>query len=115
MRRRLLAGLLGTILVTSPAVALPRRRAKLPIRPRIVNGLYTSLYPTTGALLDSADFSTASMICSGTLIGCQTFLTAGHCVEAALDPSLYSVFFQHAGFFHVSSIALHPSYNFPVG
>src|SRR5205085_4948728 len=60
-------------------------------------------------------FDTATLTCTGILIGCQTFLTAGHCVEGNLSPAAYSVFFQHAGFFHVASIALHPTYNFPVG
>jgi hypothetical protein len=82
--------------------------------PYIVNGLFTSQYPTTGALLDSANFNFADLICSGTLIGCRTFLTAGHCVESSLNPANYSVFLQHAGMFTVSSVALHPSYDFPV-
>lgn len=75
----------------------------------------TSQYPTTGALLDSSNFNIASMICSGTLIGCETFLTAGHCVDGDLIPSHYSVFLQHAGFFNVSSITMRPDFNFPVG
>lgn len=83
-------------------------------QPRIVNGLFTSLFPSTGALMDGSNPDTAGMICSGTLIGCQTFLTAGHCVAGNLNPSSYGVFFQHAGFFTVSSVALHPSYGFPV-
>lgn len=83
--------------------------------PEIVNGVMTAQYPTTGALLDGSNFSTASMICSGTLIGCQTFLTAGHCVAGNLNPSSYSVFLQHAGFFGVASVTLHPDFNFPVG
>jgi hypothetical protein len=85
------------------------------IAPRIVNGTVTSQYPTTGVLLDSGNFNFASMICSGTLIGCSTFLTAGHCVAGDLNPASYSVFLQHAGFFNVASIALHPDFNFPVG
>jgi hypothetical protein len=85
------------------------------LRPRIVNGVHTSDYPTAGALLDSANPNLARLVCSGTLIGCQTFLTAGHCVEGNLDPGSYSVFLQHAGFFTVASVALHPAYNFPAG
>jgi hypothetical protein len=93
--------------------------------PRIVNGTLTSLYPTTGALLVSGDPATASLECSGTLIGCQTFLTAGHCVcdtvgsncqgANAPNPAGFVVFLQHAGFFSVASISVHPSYDFPVG
>ena len=83
--------------------------------PNIVNGIMTAQYPTTGVLLHGSSFNDASMICSGTLIGCQTFLTAGHCVAGGLNPSRYAVFLQHAGFFDVASITLRPDFNFPVG
>ena len=86
-----------------------------PFQPHIVNGTLTSQYPTIGVLLDSSNPNSASMICSGTLVGCHTFVTAGHCVEGDLNPTHYSVFLQHAGFFTLSSIVLHPAYNFPVG
>jgi hypothetical protein len=86
-----------------------------PWSPRIVNGLYSSQYPSVGMLMDSSNFDVANMICSGTLIGCQTFLTAGHCVAGDLDPSSYSVFFQHAGFFSVASVTMRSDFNFPVG
>jgi hypothetical protein len=118
MRRSLPNVLLILCLVAANrgrADASPLRRFARRLRPQIVNGVLTSNFPTTGALLGGASFSTASLECSGTLIGCQTFLTAGHCVEGDLNPAHYSVFFQHAGFFAVQSIALHPSYNFPVG
>ena len=100
--------------------------------PRIVNGLLTSHFPSTGALLVGSDPDTALGKCSGVLIGCNTFLTAAHCVcmgrgnvdatgadcqeggVFAPDPSEFLVFLQHAGFFHVSRIAVHPEYTFPV-
>jgi len=82
-------------------------------QPRIVNGLTTTDFPTVGVLLDGGNPATASTSCSGTLIGCQTFLTAGHCVAGDLNPSHYSVFLQHAGPFSVAAVALHPAYNFP--
>ncbi len=82
------------------------------VQPRIVNGVLTSSYATTGALLLGADADTASMRCSGTLIGCSTFLTAGHCVEG-LTPGVLHVFLPNAGLFSVMSIALHPEYDFP--
>lgn len=85
-----------------------------PIQPRIVNGLLTHGFYSTGILLDSANPSQAALICSGTMIGCDTFLTAAHCVEDSLNPSHYGVFLQHAGFFAVSSVTIHPSYSFPV-
>ena len=105
---------LMTMLLLAPAVATGRHFPSR-IRPHIVNGVATQQFPTVGALLWGSDFDTASMICSGTLIGCQTFLTAGHCVEDDLDPSSYSVYLQHAGMFAVTSVALHPDYDFPVG
>ena len=95
------------------------------IQTRIVNGTLTGSYPAVGALLSPADSSRAQLVCSGTLIGCQTFLVAAHCVcpsigancqgHGAPDPSRYLVFLQHAGFFRVASVAVHPSYDFPAG
>ncbi len=94
--------------------------------PRIVNGTLTSQYPSVGALLAPANPNIASLLCSGTLIGCHTFLTAAHCVcdldgaacqsgPNAPNPGDYLVFLQHAGFFAVSSIAVRPDFEFPVG
>jgi hypothetical protein len=106
------------VLAAVPSLdARPHRRWRLPsVRPlpRIVNGVLTSQYPTIGALMDGSSAATASMICSGTLIGCETFVTAAHCVEDSLDPADYSVFLQHAGFFGVESVAIHPAYDYPV-
>ncbi len=83
-------------------------------QPRIVNGVTSHDYPTTGQLLYSeggpiSDGNQSSW-CSGTLIGCETFLTASHCVEDDLDPTHYRVFLQHAGVFDVVSVTQHPSY-----
>src|SRR5262245_19218751 len=84
--------------------------------PRIVNGTPTGQFPSVGALLAANEPDGAEIICSGTLIGCQTFLTAGHCVcdtfggacqpggPWAPDPTQFFVFLQHAGIFAVSSI-----------
>lgn len=82
---------------------------------RIVNGVVTTDYAAAGALLDGGNGSAAAVLCSGTLIGCGKFLTAGHCVDGSLDPADYTVFLQHAGFFTIASIARHPTYDFPVG
>lgn len=83
-------------------------------QPRIVNGLFTSEHATTGQLLSGSNPNTATSWCSGTMIGCNTFLTAAHCVEDDTNPNNYQVFLQHAGAFGVSSIRMHPNYNFPV-
>lgn len=88
--------------------------ANISVQPRIVNGLYTSDFPTTGQLLSGNDPTKASSWCSGTMIGCSTFLTAAHCVEDDSNPANYKVFLQHAGIFSVTSITSHPNYNFPV-
>jgi hypothetical protein len=59
-------------------------------------------------------------------VGCETFLTAAHCVCAtngalcqsgggAPDPGDWLVFLQHAGFFAVESIAVRSDFAFPVG
>lgn len=82
---------------------------------RIVNGTVTADFPSTGALLVPGNPDSAGLECSGTLIGCQTFLTAGHCVADDLNPNHYTVFLQNAGFFSVASVALHPDFNFPAG
>ncbi len=99
-------------------------------KPSIVNGTVTSAYPTTGALLiyDDASQSTFSTFCSGTLIGCQTFLTAAHCVcpdntdraetcqqHGLSDPSTLQVFLQHGGLFGVTRVAINPDYVFGQG
>jgi Trypsin len=89
---------------------------------KIVNGLETHLFPSTGMLVISD-----GSLCSGVLVGCQTFLTAAHCVctlngvaafdgvqcnarPDLLDPGRFGVFFQHAGAFRVASVAVNPSY-----
>lgn len=81
--------------------------------PRIVNGVLTASFPTTGALLKGHDAASAQAWCSGTLIGCRTFLTAAHCVADDRRASSYKVFLQHAGVFDVASVSFHENYNFP--
>jgi hypothetical protein len=97
--------------------------------PRIVNGHETATYPTTGAMLlyQDATQTVLSGICTGTLIGCQTFVTAAHCVcrtsaldaqscrrGGLVDPATVLVFFQHAGFFPVESATINPAFEFAV-
>src|SRR3989441_7374878 len=89
----------------------------------IVNGRPTSGFPAAGALLLGDDPATAVTWCSGVLIGCETFLTAAHCVcdtngagcQGARAPSPLGrlVYLQHAGFFRAAGIRVHPDYQFP--
>jgi hypothetical protein len=89
---------------------------------KIVHGLESSLYSSVGMLV-----TTDGSLCSGVLIGCQTFLTAAHCIctipgvaaldgaqcnasPDQLDPARFLVFFQQAGTFRVASVAVHPGY-----
>jgi hypothetical protein len=97
------------------------------IHPLIVNGVATFSYPATGALLLYSDANRSNLfgLCSGTLIGCRTFLTAAHCVcpdnatdatscerQGLVDPATLQVFFQHAGLFGVATVSISPQYNF---
>jgi hypothetical protein len=92
--------------------------------PSIASGTLTSAFPSTGALLSGRDPETASSWCSGVMIGCQTFLTAAHCVcerngsacqgAGAPRPDGRLVYLQHAGFFRIASIRVHPGFAFPV-
>jgi hypothetical protein len=108
--------------VVTAVTCLPAAAERL--EPRIVNGVLSFADPSVGALLFGDDPDQAIAFCSGTLVGCNTFVTAAHCVcdldgaacqsgPAAPDPAEWHVFFQHAGFFAVQSIAVNPGYEFP--
>lgn len=94
--------------------------------PRIVNGLESQGFPNVGALL-RLDGALHEMACSGTMIGCRTFLTAAHCVcpdpgdrcqaggnpaqgDHPPNPAEYRVFLQHAGIFDVQSIRVNEDF-----
>jgi hypothetical protein len=85
-------------------------------RPLVVNGNFSQHHPTTGALLvDVGGHLTGT--CTGTLVGCDAFVTAAHCVcsgdiSCTPNPAPYRVFLQHAGIFNVAGITVHPSYLF---
>src|SRR5262249_51261492 len=119
--RRRLPALAALVLGVAPSHAARPPAPPLRAVTRIVNGTYTSLYPSTGALLFGSDPSSAWTWCTGTLIGCGTFLTAAHCVCdrsgpqcQSLDPASRSVFLQHAGFAQIASIAVPSEYAYPV-
>lgn len=95
--------------------------------PRIVNGSVTGGFASVGALLmqDTNDPDQLDGLCSGTLIGCRTFLTAAHCVcpestenaagclrEGTTDPATLRVFLPNAGILTVQSVAINPLYSF---
>ena len=83
----------------------------------IVNGTLTADFPATGMLLGGS--TEGGMFCSATLIGCDTVLTAAHCVcsgtgsecSATTPAQPTFVFFQNAGFFAVESVEVNPAYN----
>ena len=87
----------------------PVAPAAAQITPQIVNGAPEFAEPTTGALLEGLDPTTALVVCSATLIGCDTAITTAHCfnVNASLRKTLY---FQHAGFFEIESATQNPVY-----
>jgi len=105
-------GALAALGLAGVAAATEQVRLDPAVRPRIVNGVTTHAHPTTGALLYSGGVviteDNAAMRCSGTLIGCRTFLVAAHCVDDDVLPDHYWVYLQHAGIAAVSGITLHP-------
>lgn len=71
----------------------------------IVNGESTFDYGSAGALL-KLDFESVPRIeCSGTMVSCQVFLTAYHCVEDDLNASSYRVYLQTHGILDVTAIS----------
>jgi trypsin len=81
---------------------------------RIVNGLPSRSHPAVGALLKGNSAQTASALCTGTLVGCDKFLTAAHCIAKDPSPGSYLVFFQELGFFEVKDIRWEKQqYRFP--
>ena len=87
--------------------------------PRIVNGLSTHHFPTTAAYLVGNDPDSAETWCSAVIIGCDTVLTAAHCVCDRAGPQCQNlapdgfVYLQHGGISTVTDIAVHSNYSFP--
>ena len=88
--------------------------------PDIMNGLITSDYPTVGVILEGPSMDNNYQFCTGTLIGCNTFLTAAHCLCANNafcddhDVSTGWVYFPNGGVYGVSDVHIHPDFLFPV-
>lgn len=107
------APLVLALVLTSAATALAEPQ------PSIVHGTYSQADFASGALLRQFGFGLGAQ-CSGVLIGCDTFLTAAHCVcpgdtFCTPDPKPWRVFLQHAGIYEVETIAVHPGFNFGLG
>jgi len=91
----------------------------------VVNGTATFDYPEVGMLLHGSNPWKSGMTCSGTLIGCRSFLTAAHCVcpwsgglcQGAGAPygGLYSVYLQGSGVYRAESVRVNPAYSYPDG
>jgi hypothetical protein len=81
---------------------------------RIVNGLPSRSHPAVGALVRGNDPHTAKAWCTGTLVGCDKFLTAAHCIADDPSPDSYLVFFQELGFVRIKTIRWEKDkYKFP--
>lgn len=81
--------------------------------PRVVNGVMTVKHPSTGALL-LRDGDGSTFQCTGTIIGCSSFVTAAHCINDDPTPSRYQVYLQHGGLFDVKRVDYQTEkYHFP--
>ncbi len=77
------------------------------LSPRIVNGVRTFSYPAVGALLRKQS-GTFRAQCTGTMITCDAFLTAAHCIAEDLHEKNYKVYLQNGGIFNVKKITYQP-------
>lgn len=75
-----------------------------PVEPRISNGIGSIRYPATGALLKGDSAQSAKLYCTGTLIACDKFLVAAHCVVQDPDPGQYYAYFQVGGVFKATKV-----------
>src|SRR5262249_8580198 len=88
--------------------ALPNKSLRsMRANQKIANGIGSLEYPSSGALLLGQDRRSARVQCSGTLIGCNTFLTAAHCFmpDSFDKPDHFRAYLQHAGFFEVDKVS----------
>jgi hypothetical protein len=123
-------GLREPVKATADPIADVSEAARSPFDPQIVNGVDTFEYPSVGALLlINGQGNGLDLVCTATLIGCQTVLTAAHCLcgigvngvdcvrsgiaEALRQRLLFGL--QHAGGFSVASVSVNPEYEFGVG
>ena len=72
------------------------------------NGMPVRGFPNVGALLKGEDPKSAGLRCTRSLVGCDKFLTAAHCVHKDPIAKRYFVFFQELGVFEVADIKWEP-------
>jgi hypothetical protein len=75
---------------------------------QIVNGATELAEPTTAGLVQG-DPDSGRIVCSATLIGCDSAITTAHCFNAYAAEKNH-LFFQHAGFVEIESATRHPAY-----
>jgi hypothetical protein len=90
------------------ATTFQQRSSVTSVAGRIVNGRYTTGYPSVGILLAGPDLSSSIGECTGTLIDPTHFLTAAHCVHGL--GAHYYVFLPHGGFYNASAPIPNPDY-----
>ena len=114
--------LLGVLVACQGATAAARAAT-----PRIANGVLSQAHAAVGLLLLSFE-GEPNGSCSGVMVGCDTFITAAHCVcETDADnaaechsggltaPADMLVFLQHGGVLAVRSVTINEDYNFGIG
>jgi hypothetical protein len=71
--------------------------------------LYTTSHIEAGAIIQDDSTGTASMLCGGTLLGCDLVLTAAHCVQKISEENhKFWFYLQHAGFFEIRKNDIEP-------
>lgn len=108
----------GVVLAIAIGIAVSATRVGA--EERVSNGVFTNAFPSVGALVkQSSPTSTPRINCSATLVGCETVVTAAHCVcpdvvwcPTPPDPAQFRFFLPSAGYFDVTSIDVPPNYTF---